>query len=93
MESDRPRTYGEIDPVQWQAAVEMLRSRMTAETRAAIVAGMRSEGVAAWSGRNHFFFGMHIRNALRYAGFDEAKLGVGDLDNAWYCLVKDAVGM
>ena len=44
-----------------------------------------------WFAEYHFDWGMHVRNALRRAGFNEKFLGVGNLDDIYVEAVEHAV--
>jgi hypothetical protein len=44
-----------------------------------------------WFAEFHFGWGMHVRNALRRAGFNEKFLGVGNLDDVYVEAIEHAV--
>ncbi|KKK72867.1 hypothetical protein LCGC14_2899560, partial [marine sediment metagenome] len=44
-----------------------------------------------WYAEFHFEWGMHVRNALRKAGFNEQFLGVGNLDDVYVEAIEHAV--
>ena len=44
-----------------------------------------------WFAEYHFGWGMHVRNAMRRAGFNEKFLGVGNLDDVYVEAIEHAV--
>ena len=44
-----------------------------------------------WFAEYHFDWGMHVRNALRRAGFNEQFLGVGNLDDVYVEAIEHAI--
>ena len=45
----------------------------------------------SWWVAHHFASGMQVRNHLRENGFDEAELGIKNLDNVYVHLLEEAV--
>jgi hypothetical protein len=80
-----------IDERQWAAAVAYLRRRLRAVDRKRIAAEVAESGLDAWVVSNHFMVGMTVRNLLRRRGFNEARLGIMDLDSAWGYLLSEAI--
>lgn len=85
------QSYEGINEPQWAAAVAYLKSKLPPKERTAIAREIERIGIRAWVTKHHFPNGMQVRNILRRGGFDEAKLGVNDLDSAWGHLLHAAI--
>lgn len=84
-------TYLDLGPVSrsLDEAAEFLRRTLAEETKTAVRSDLLSGQERAV--RDNFLFGMSVRNYLRAAGFTEQALGVEDLDDVWFELVRRAV--
>lgn len=75
------------DPETWERIVEFLAELFGTEGIEKL-RGMIEADDEWWAGI-HFAGGMDIRNRLRDNGFDEAELGIANLDNVYVELLEE----
>ena len=72
----------------WNAAVGYLRGWLTPQVQAQIREAIQGPD---WPAAYHLGYGMHVRNALRTAGFGERQFEIRNMDNIYVELVEQAV--
>lgn len=85
-----PTRSSQLSPEDRDAVVEFLREWLPTQAKEVYREMIRLDP-DNWSRDAHFAEGVIVDSALRGNGFDEASLGVADLDSLWPELLRLAV--